>query len=256
MPSTPRRGEPRPFASLPKRRGPLRAMTAATAMTFKVRDSVRPDPVLQPHHDRVAEVTLVVGHPHQRGRASVGGNHQVPIADRPAAPLQSGADVGVAQRVIVVPSQAWHPREECRHQPLQPCRAGLARDAIELPRPRDDRHEPRACLLLARLPAEVGRCAPDRVGAAAAVEPEARPRTCPRCCGARSRRSGVRSRCAKNSSQPAVTGDRSKSLVTGPRRIPTSSPAKRNSAGRRTAWLLPLRNSSAVRFFMSCLRPS
>src|SRR5579859_6474050 len=41
--------------------------------------------------------------------------------------------------------------------------------------------------------------------------------------------------------------DRTTSPVAGSCRIKTSLPSKRNSEGRRTAWLRPLRNSFAVR---------
>src|SRR5260370_34736313 len=55
------------------------------------------------------------------------------------------------------------------------------------------------------------------------------------------------SRNRKNSSHDSGRRDRITSPVFSSLRIKTSLPSKRNSAGRRTAWLLPLLNSFAVR---------
>src|SRR5277367_6900090 len=51
---------------------------------------------------------------------------------------------------------------------------------------------------------------------------------------------------SKKSFQESGRRERMTSLVAGSRRTYTSEPSKRNSEGRRTAWLRPLRKSLAV----------
>src|SRR5271156_736240 len=64
--------------------------------------------------------------------------------------------------------------------------------------------------------------------------------------GASARRQSASSRKSFQVSFVLLTADRIRSPVAGSLRIKTSFPSNRNSAGRRTAWLRPLRKSFAV----------